>query len=96
MCQGLGLSKHDVAVRISEATGRGFENVLMDLARVPTSPLGVDTGRISERTFGQFARSQGISDWDAAGLVSTMTGMGIEARSRSLVPVGHTGQRRLQ
>lgn len=87
MCQGMGLSKHDMAVRLSEATGRGFENVLMDLNRVSSGPLWVDQSRISEKAFGQFAKTQGLSDWDAAGLVSDMTGMGIENAHHKLTAI---------
>jgi ribosomal protein L17 len=56
----------------------------MDLNRVSSGPLWADKSRISEKAFGKFARSQGISDWDAAGLVSDMTGMGLEAAHHKL------------
>ncbi len=79
MCQGLGLNKHDLAVRLSGATGSSYENVLMDLNKVSSGTLWADRSTISEKAFGKFARSQGVSDWDAAGLVSDMTGMNIEA-----------------
>jgi hypothetical protein len=87
MCQGLGLGKHDLAIRLSEATGRGYENILMDLNQTSSGPLWADNSRISERAFGKFARSQGISDWNAAGLVSNMTGMGLETAHQKLTAV---------
>ena len=79
MCQGWGLNKHDVAMRLSSATGRSYENVSMDLNRVSSGPLWSDSSRLSERAFGEFAGTQGLSAWDAARVVSDIQRIGLEA-----------------
>jgi hypothetical protein len=49
--------------------------------------MWADNSRMSEKAFGKFARLQGIPDWDAAGLVSDMTGVGLEAAHRKLTAI---------
>ncbi|MFA7158880.1 MAG: hypothetical protein WC299_06205 [Kiritimatiellia bacterium] len=72
------LSKHDIACRLSDATGRGYENILMDLNRIPTSSLNPDRSSIALRNVAKYARSQGLSDSSFASEISDLTGQGWE------------------
>lgn len=78
MSEGIGLSKHDLAMHLSRTTGTSYENATMDLNRVSDGPLWADRSRISERAFGEFARSKGMTDWDAAGVVNDINRVGLE------------------
>ena len=76
MCQRI--SKHDVALSLSQLTGKGYENSLMDLNRIDKPSAFDSLGNFSVRGFGGFARSEGISEEGITSTVSRLTGKSFE------------------
>lgn len=79
MYPGPGLDRMEVANHISSATGRMFENVWMELGKHAGDGMLRNDSTLNIKSLGNYARSQGISDWQTADLVSDMTGIGLES-----------------